>query len=433
MKIIDYPNFEEKVYQKILTNGLTVNLVPKVGFHKIYASFTVDYGSVDSAFMTLNDRKVKNNPEGVAHFLEHKLFEKANYDAFELFGQLGADSNAFTSYTKTSYLFSTVENGKKCIETLLDFVQSPYFTTESVEKEKGIIAQEIKMYNDDYNWRLYSGIVENLYPNSPLSKDIAGTVESIQRISAKDLYDCYHAFYQPSNMVLFVVGAIDPVETINWIEENQKQKEFPVVSQIIHSKSMINDKYDIIPYRMLEVTTSRAKVAVGIRGNVELPAGKTGLKYKIALNLGMYLLMGESSEKYNELYDEGLIDDSFDYDISVGRGYHFCVISGETSHAEELTKRIIDLLKTANNLINSQTAEFLLAKKEFIGRQIQSMNSLEGIANRYEGNLFAGAMSFDAVEILEKIELKDVLKAMNEFIEPDNVSVYQVLPKEDVN
>lgn len=230
MKIIDYPDFDEKVYQEVLANGLTVNIVPKVGFHKTYASFTVNYGSVDSTFISLNDNKITNRPDGVAHFLEHKLFEKADYDAFELFGQLGADSNAFTSYTKTSYLFSTVENVRKCIETLLDFVQSPYFTNDSVEKEKGIIAQEIMMYDDDYNWRLYSGIVENLYPNSPLSKDIAGTVESIKNISTKDLYECYQAFYQPSNMDLFVVGAVDPDEVISWIKENQSKKRISCCS-----------------------------------------------------------------------------------------------------------------------------------------------------------------------------------------------------------
>ncbi|KRN31525.1 pitrilysin family protein [Liquorilactobacillus mali] len=433
MKIIDYPNFEEKVYQEVLPNGLIVNLVPKVGFHKTYASFTVNYGSVDSTFTSLDDNKIMNRPDGVAHFLEHKLFEKPDYDAFELFGQLGADSNAFTSYTKTSYLFSTVENVRKCLDTLLDFVQFPYFTKESVEKEKGIITQEIMMYNDDYNWRLYSGIVENLYPHSPLSKDIAGTVESIQNISSKDLYDCYQTFYQPSNMDLFVVGAINPNEVIRWVEENQSKKQFPSAPQIMHSKTMINDKYDIIPHRTLRVDTSRPKVAVGIRGNIELPAGKMGLKYKIALNIGMYLLMGESSEAYNKLYNEGLIDDSFDYDISVGRGYHFCVISGETSNAEKLIMKVMELLKTANEAIGGQRAEFILAKKEFIGRQIQSMNSLEGIANRHEGKLFDGALSFDAVKILEELEMKDILQAVGEFIEPDNISVYQVLPKEDVD
>lgn len=431
MKIIDYPQFEEKVFQKVLSNGLTVTLVPKNGFHKTYANFTVNYGSVDSSVISA-DNKIIHKPDGVAHFLEHKLFEKENYDAFELFGKLGADSNAYTSYTKTSYLFSTVSNVRECLETLLDFVQLPYFTDESVEKEKGIIAQEIMMYNDDYNWRLYNGIIENLYPNSPLSKDIAGTVESIQKISIHDLYACYETFYHPKNMNLLVVGAINPDEIIEWIEKNQQNKNFSLFQKIAHEKSLINEEYEIIPYRMLEVDTKRPKVAVGIRGNGNLPAGRMGLIYKVALNLGFYLLMGESSEAFNDLYDTGVIDDSFDYDISMGRGYHFCIISGETNNAEKLTSEIIKLIKVAPEKLSKSEKEFQLTKKEFIGRQIQSMNSLEGIANRYEGSLFDNAMSFDTVEILKNLTLIDILKAMEYFIEENNMSVYQVLPKEEI-
>src|SRR5699024_5710194 len=200
-----YPLLNETLYEEILANGLKVLLLPKKNFHKTYGLFSTNYGSIDNKFGYAGE-DLQQVPDGIAHFLEHKMFEKKEGDAFQLFGKLGASANAFTSFTRTSYLFSATENIKKNLLTLLDFVQDPYFTEETVEKEKGIIGQEIQMYQDDPNWRLFFGILQNLYPKHPLHIDIAGTIASIEKITAADLYRCYQVFYHPANMTLFVVG-----------------------------------------------------------------------------------------------------------------------------------------------------------------------------------------------------------------------------------
>ena len=186
--------------------------------------FSTNYGSIDNIFGYAGE-ELKSVPDGIAHFLEHKLFEKEEGDVFQKFGDQGASANAFTSFTRTSYLFSASNRVKENLLTLLDFVQEPYFTPETVEKEKGIIGQEIQMYQDDPNWRQFFGILNNMYPKHPLHIDIAGTIESIAEITADDLYRCYETFYHPSNMTLFVVGDIDPNEMMTWIKENQATKD----------------------------------------------------------------------------------------------------------------------------------------------------------------------------------------------------------------
>ena len=221
----DYAQIKETLYTETLANGLKVYLLPKNDFQKTYGLFTTDYGSIDNTFVPIGQEEMIEVPDGIAHFLEHKMFEKEDGDVFQKFGQQGASANAFTSFTKTSYLFSTTDQVTQNLETLLDFVQSPYFTKETVEKEKGIIGQEIQMYLDDPNWRLFFGILGNLYPKHPLHIDIAGTVASIAEITAEDLYTSYNTFYHPSNMTLFVVGKMDPEALMAFIRDNQAAKE----------------------------------------------------------------------------------------------------------------------------------------------------------------------------------------------------------------
>lgn len=433
MEILDYPQFNEKIYAVSLANGLKVNLLARPEFHKTYGILTTDYGSVDSVFIPRNQTEFIKVPDGIAHFLEHKMFEKKDYDAFELFGKYGASANAFTSFTRTSYLFSTVKHVKACVEILLDFVQDPYFSTQTVEKEKGIIGQEIKMYDDDPNWQLYFGIIENLYPQSPLSIDIAGTVESISQITAQDLYLCYETFYHPSNMNLFLVGNFDVLEILKLIEDNQANKTFSPISEIKRKPIENNEdsKAEIIPYRMKELNVQRPKTAVGIKGIDEVPTGRLGLKYKLKLTLALYLLYGEASDQYQNLYDQGLLDDSFGYEIQVERGYHLAIISGDTEKPQELSKAIIEIAENGVETLKHKANEFILAKKEMLGRYIQSLNSLESIANQYEGNLFESATIFDAITLLEEITLNDVIEVAQAFLRVDAISIYQILPKED--
>ena len=202
MELIDYPNYNEKLFVQTLSNGLTVYLQPKAGFNKTTAVLGVNYGSVDSQFM-LNGEKVVQ-PAGIAHFLEHKMFDKKDYDVFELFNKTGARSNAFTSFTKTNYLFSTAESVKENLDILLDFVQIPYFTQAKVQREKGIIDQEINMYQNDPDNQAYFKTIASLYPNSVLANDIAGDIQTVDKITLEDVELAYRTFYRPENMSLFL-------------------------------------------------------------------------------------------------------------------------------------------------------------------------------------------------------------------------------------
>lgn len=224
MEKIFFEQLAETVYSEQLTNGLRVFVLSKKDYQKTYATFTTRYGSIDRSFKI--DGQLFNVPDGIAHFLEHKMFEEEDGDIFNRFAMQGAQVNAFTSFDRTTYLFSSTQNVKENLNTLLDFVQHPYFTDENVEKEKGIIAQEIRMYDDNPDWRLYFGLIQSLYSNHPIHIDIAGSVESIYQITKEQLDLCYQTFYHPSNMVLFIVGGIDPIEILKVVEENQSQKVF---------------------------------------------------------------------------------------------------------------------------------------------------------------------------------------------------------------
>lgn len=288
------------------------------------------------------------------------------------------------------------------------------------------------MYADDADWRLYAGLVKNLYPGQPLSYDIAGTVDSVNQISVKDLYDLYQTFYHPSNMDLFMVGAIDVTETLEWINKNQAKKEFApaIVPQRLDGRNEVAAKA-VNPEQQLAFSVKRAKVAIGIRGFDRLPAGKAGLKYKLALQLLFYLLLGESSQDYQELYNQGIVDDSFDYSVVVERGFHFVWFSGDTDQPAIFRAKLTSLILHATSVLKTQTVEFQLAKKEFIGRQIRAMNVLEAIAEQYEGSLFDDATLFDKIPLLQELTLEYLLETAAKFISQPGMSVYELCPKED--
>ncbi|MDN6030541.1 MAG: insulinase family protein, partial [Lactococcus plantarum] len=309
MEIKRYSQVGETLYKEVLDNGLVVYYLPKPDFHKTYGLFTTKFGSLDTTFVPRGSETMKTFPEGIAHFLEHKLFEKEAGDAMNFFGELGANSNAFTSFSRTSYLFSTREQVDKSVTLLLDFVQEPYFTQASVEKEQGIITQEIQMYQDDADFRLFFGLLQNLYPNSPLASDIAGTPQSIREISADDLYDNYHSFYHPANMTLFLTGPFDVSNMATLVEKNQSQKRFGNKLDIKRAP-FISGKQVMSNALYFDVTIP--KLALGFRGYDTLPAEDLArFEYKLAVQVMLTMLFGNTSSQYERLYNQGLIDDSF--------------------------------------------------------------------------------------------------------------------------
>ncbi|WP_145614081.1 EF-P 5-aminopentanol modification-associated protein YfmH, partial [Bacillus licheniformis] len=235
-KTIEFEQLKETLYYEKMPGGLDVYVLPKEGFNKTYAVFTTKYGSIDNQFVPLGKDEMVRVPDGIAHFLEHKLFEKEDGDVFQQFSRQGASANAFTSFTRTAYLFSSTSNVEENLETLVDFVQDPYFTEKTVEKEKGIIGQEINMYDDNPDWRLFFGLIENMYQEHPVRIDIAGTIESISHITKDLLYECYETFYHPSNMLLFVVGPVDPEAIIRQVRENQQKKPYTDQPEIVRKE-----------------------------------------------------------------------------------------------------------------------------------------------------------------------------------------------------
>lgn len=427
MNKTEYDQINETLYHEVLPNGLTVYLLPKNDYHKTYGLFSTNYGSIDNEFIPYgSDKKIKV-PDGIAHFLEHKLFEKEDGDVFQLFGQQGASANAFTSFTKTSYLFSTTDQVEKNLATLLDFVQAPYFTEETVNKEKGIIGQEIQMYEDDPNWRMFFGILNNLYPEHPLHIDIAGTVESIEAITADDLYTCYRTFYQPSNMVLFVVGKLEPEKLMELIRTNQNAKDFPPAQKI--ERYFPDNNGDIIAKSSMRSAITRDKFVLGIKGLDVLPAeGKELLRYKTALNLLFQLLLGNTSQNYLKMYNDGLIDDSFGFEFSLDREFHFADFSGDTDQPEKAAEKVKEILLHFEEDQELSEENLTLLKKKMLGQYFQTLNSLEYIANQFTQSLFGDQTLFDLPEIIESIQLADVLKVGRSFIKEEAFSEFYMQP-----
>ena len=428
MNKVHYEALNETVYTEVLDNGLQVVLIPKNKYSKTYGIFTTDFGSIDNQFVPINGDKEIKIPDGIAHFLEHKLFEGEDHDAFEDFAKYGASANAFTSFTRTSYLFSATDNISENTNSLLDFVQDPHFTEEGTEKEKGIIAQEIRMYEDNPGWQLFYGLLRNLYPEHPLSVDIAGTVESIQAISPELLQTCYDTFYHPSNMNLLMIGNFVPEKMMETIRQNQAGKTFLPAKPIQRTLPQASNQ-DINRYKEIEMDVQRPKVMLGVKGLDADVTGNQAEKYKIYGSLLLELLFGRSSTHFIDLYDNGLIDDSFGYSFNLDRSFNFMAIESDTEEPkllEDKLKRILLDWETDANLTNEK---FDLLKKSMIGEQLQAFNSLEYIANHYSTLLFSGAELFEVVPLIEETSLEDIRSFAEGYLKEQNMSTYVILQK----
>lgn len=426
-KSIKFDQLQEELFYEKMKNGLDVYVLPKKGFNKTYATFTTKYGSVDNQFVPLDQNEMKVVPDGIAHFLEHKLFEKEDGDVFQDFSKQGASSNAFTSFTRTAYLFSSTSNVEKNLETLIDFVQEPYFTEKSVEKEKGIIGQEINMYDDNPDWRLYFGLIQNMFHKHPVGIDIAGTVESISKITKDLLYECYNTFYHPSNMLLFVVGPIDPEQILSQIRENQDKKEFKPQSEIKRAEV---DEPDTVakPLEKLKMNVQSSKCLVGLKAKQADRSGEELLKHELCMNLILDMVFGKSTDTYTQLYENGLIDDTFSFDYTEESGFGFAMIGGDTDQPDQLAEEIKStLLKAKQDGIPAERLEN--AKKKKIGSFLRAINSPEYIANQFTRYSFNEMNLFDVVPTLEQLTNDDIHHTLNEVIDEQLFSVCQVVPK----
>ncbi|MCM3214678.1 pitrilysin family protein [Niallia taxi] len=427
MEKISFEQLQEELYFEELDNGLKVYILPKKGFNKTFCTFTTNYGSVDNMFVPLNGTEYKKVPDGIAHFLEHKLFEKKDRDVFQEFSKNGASANAFTSFTRTAYLFSSTQNVENNLETLIDFVQDPYFSEKTVEKEKGIIGQEITMYDDNPDWRLYFGLIENMYANHPVKIDIAGTIESITPITKDLLYECYDTFYHPSNMLLFVVGPVDPEEYMKNIRMNQQKKDYTKKSEI---KRRFEEEPEAVDKKkqVLKMNVQTSKCLVGIKALDVEQQGAEMLKNELSINTLLDMLFSNSSENYQDLFSEGLIDDTFSYDYTQEKGFGFAMIGGDTGKPDELADRIQKILLEAKST-NIQEDTLERTKKKRIGAFLRAVNSPEYIANQFTRYSFNGMNLFDVVGTMEQITVEDIQAAAQRFIDENRMTVCQVVPK----
>ncbi|MBC1562626.1 EF-P 5-aminopentanol modification-associated protein YfmH [Listeria booriae] len=422
-----FDQLKEAVYHETLDNGLQVYVLPKHGFSKTFAIFTTNYGSIDNEFVPLGQDAFTRVPDGIAHFLEHKLFEKEDGDVFFKFGEKGAFTNAFTSFTRTAYLFSSTANVEENLETLVDFVQEPYFTEETVEKEKGIIGQEIQMYDDDADFRVYFGAIENMYHHHPVKIDIAGTVESIADIDKDLLYLCYNTFYHPSNMILFIVGNVNPEQAIDQVRANQAKKTFAPAKPI---KRHFPDepKSVAVPKKTLKFPVQIAKNLVAIKEDIGLLRGKEAVQHEMTGDIMLELLFGTTSAAYLDLYDQGIIDDTFGFDYSLQDSFSFVLIGGDAKDPDLQESKIKETLENAIQT-GFNEADLELIKRKKMGQFLRSLNSPEFIANQFSQYIFEEASLFDILPAIEAVTVADVENFLKRIYLEDRVTTFQIIPE----
>lgn len=428
MEITDYVTLKERLYHETMPNGLNVYLLKKEGFSKTYGLFATRFGSIDTSFVPLGEKEMVTVPNGVAHFLEHKMFEMEDGDVSDQFSALGAATNAFTSSSRTAYLFSTSSNELACTKLLLDFVQDIYLTDENVEKEKGIITQEIRMYDDDPDWQNYFGAIANLYHVHPVAVDIAGTVESVQETTKEELLKCYHTFYHPSNMVLFVVGHFDPQEMMNMIRDNQAQKSFkspsPIVTQKVEEPESIKQKLTV---QKMDVSMPKITMAIKVNDVPENPLEK--VKRELSCNLILDFLFSKSALVYNEWVSKGWINDTFGGYFMQERDFACLQFGGDTSCVEEVKEALIDLVtKLPDSTIPEK--DFMRLKRKTIGSFIMLFNSPESIANLFIRYYFEGFSAFELIDVLNSLQYQDILDALKLF-DINKSTFHIVLPKNE--
>ena len=416
----EYPKVKETVYSETLDNGLTVYVLPKEGFSKTFATFSTKYGSVDNHF-AVGDEPPIRVPDGIAHFLEHKMFEEPEGDIFATFASNGASANAYTSFDRTVYLFSATDRVRENVTTLINFVQNPYFTEENVEKEKGIIGQEIKMYQDQPDWRVYFGLIEAMYHKHPVHIDIAGTIESIHEISKDTLYRCYRTFYHPSNMTVFIVGGVDPAEMIELVKANQAGKTFEPQGEI--RRLFEAEPAEVkLARKDVKLPVSIPKCMFGIKETKVGFAGAELLRREVVTKLLFDMLFSPSSKLYQELYDEKLITDSFGAEYNASEQYAFSVIGGDTRDPDALVERVRQGVE-AWRASGIPEELFERTRRKKIGGFYRLFNSPEAIAGEFTKHRFRGTNVFDILDLYEQVTLDEVEARLQEHFDWNQLSV----------
>lgn len=414
---------KDKYYKVEHPSGLTIYIYPKEGYKSTYAIFGTKYGSVNTRFR-IDDGEEITVPDGIAHYLEHKLFESEDGDAFTRYAATGANANAYTSFDKTCYLFSCTEKFEESLEILLDFVQAPYFTAETVAKEQGIIGQEIKMYDDSPDWRVTFNTLAGMYHKHPVRIDIAGTVESIAEITADKLYECYNSFYNLNNMVLCIAGNTTVEQVLSVADRMLKPCEKHKIENIFE-----DEPYEVAQkYVEQKFPVTIPLFCLGFKENVGSKAATTQqLAYTDIL---LFMMASSSSKLYNRLLEDGLINATFYYEHQEGPNYSAVVFGGESRNPKKTAEIIKDAIREFKSSgIDRQ--EFELAKRAVYGDAISGFNSTEGIANTLVDMHFNGRELFAYVDSIANATVEDIEKRLAEMLDPDNCTLSVVVGEND--
>lgn len=417
MRVYENKQINEKIYEMEHHSGLRVLIVPKK-FTKSYAIIGTRYGSIDSEF---NGVVV---PDGIAHFLEHKLFEQpSGENAFDEFGRLGASANAYTSFTNTCYLFSATSNFYESLEILLDFVFAPHFTAENVAKEQGIIAQEIRMYDDDPSWRVFFNMLGGMFHKHPVRRDIAGTVESISEITPETLQFCYDTFYNPANMVLVVAGDIDIDEVMKRIDDGVRVSEAGVIE-----RAAVDEPEGIFQAEVEQkLAVSESIFLMGFKGRVTPLSGAELLREDIISSIAMEIAIGRVSPLYEKLYDSGLINESFSFDFVGEESFSYASLGGESSEPSRVREVVKEAIEAGFEV---QDADVERIKNKLIGRYMRRFNDVERIGHEVISDAFCGINSLEYLEICEGVTADMVRARLGEMLDTEKMvlSVVAAMP-----
>ncbi len=403
MQIIENLKVKEKAYIEKLENGLTVIIIPKHNTSKKYVIWGTNFGSIDNKFIAPEDKEETSIPDGVAHFLEHKMFEQANgTNSLDTLTALGVEANAYTTNDHTAYLFEATDNFYPALDELMDYVQNPYYTDENVEKEKGIIAQEIKMYDDQPEWQVYMNAIQLMYKNNPINIDIAGTVESISGINKDILYKVYNTFYHPSNMVLTICGDFEPNDILQEIKNRLKKdiKKQGTIKRIYPQEP----EEIVAPEKTVEMEVNMPLFTIGFKDEINNNE-KDIVKKHIAIEIILYMLLGRSSEAYKKLYEAGdiIMQPQLEYETS--KQYSHVLISGQSTNPQNVVKMLknqIEKYKTSG--LDEQ--QFNRVKKKIYGDYITEYNDVGNIARMFMADYFKGINSFDYLEEYEQVGIE---------------------------
>ncbi len=419
---------KESILFGVHESGLRVYIIPKEGFSKYYAIYGTEYGSIDNVLKVPGGNEEINLPDGIAHFLEHKLFEEEDgQNAFDKFAVTGASSNAFTSFDMTAYLFSCTDKFYENLDILLEFVNNPYFTDENVAKEQGIIGQEIKMYDDDPEWRLFFNMLQGMYHNNTVKTDIAGTVESISHITPELLYKCCDAYYNPSNMILVMVGDIDPDEAVGYIDKHVKPEKN--VGKIERTKVSEPD-FAVKKIVRQKLSVSKPLFLMGFKEKETNVCGDELVKKQIKTDIILEVLFGKSSGFFMELYGEGLIDGSFSKDCELEKYYGFSSISGESKEPETVYERTCEYLRQVKKG-NLDPEAIAVAKRVLIGQNLRRFNSVEKLGNDFIRSFMNGINPLNYNDLVESITAEELEIRLREHFDEEACTLSIVEPLEE--